>query len=218
MSDPNLSVAPPGWYPDVEVPGGQRWWSGAGWTEHRTLPQHAPAPYAVQPQQYAPIALPEDAWPYVGQAAPPWVEVPLWAPLYGATMGQAWKRLWRKYSDFSGRASRSEYWLASVLSAIMMFGTYRVGATLLAILGMDGGREDPGTFAIIAIAIALVWFAVYVAMIVPLIAVTVRRLHDAGYSGYYYFLGLIPFVGGILMIVYLASESKPQGAVYDLPR
>src|SRR5690606_31218895 len=120
MTDPSSPMVPAGWYPDHDVPGGQRWWSGIEWTEYRTppaaAPQYAAPQYAAPQYAYAPaatpIALPADAWPYVGQAAPVGTAVPLWAPLYGATMGQAWTRFWRKYADFSGRASRSEYWLA----------------------------------------------------------------------------------------------------------
>lgn len=226
MSDPNTPVVPPGWYPDVEVPGGQRWWSGSSWTDHRTPPaqaaytqQYVQPAYTTAPH-YAPVAFPEHAWPYVGQAAPPGVEVPLWAPLYGATMGQAWKRFWRKYADFSGRASRSEYWFGALWVFLLTFGTYLVGAVLLAVLGsvLVMSREAATAFGLIAGLLGLLWFAAYLALLVPMISLAVRRLHDAGYSGYYYFMGLIPFVGGILLLVYLLTESKPQGAAYDLPR
>lgn len=240
MSDSNAAV-PPGWYPDVEVPGGQRWWSGSDWTDHRTppaqpqaapqysqpqyaQPQYAPQQqYGVQPYaqpQYAPIALPEHAWPYVGQPAPPGVEVPLWAPLYNATMGQAWKRFWRKYLDFSGRASRSEYWFAALWAFILMFGSYVVMTVLMTVLGATLATNSDGAvaFSIILGVLGLLWLVGYIALALPLISVAVRRLHDAGYSGAYYFMGFIPLVGGILLLVYLLTESKPQGAVYDLPR
>lgn len=253
MSDPNAPSVPPGWYPDVEVPGGQRWWSGSDWTDHRTPPADAPAapqyaqpqqyaqaqysqpaqygqphyaqpqyaqPQYVQPQQYAPVALPEHAWPYVGQAAPPGVEVPLWAPLYGATMGQAWKRFWRKYVDFSGRASRSEYWYAALWVFILTFGSYIVMTVLFAVLGsvLVTSSDGAAAFGIISGVLGFLWLLAYIAIVLPMIALAVRRLHDAGYAGYYYFMGFIPFVGGILLLVYLVSESKPQGAIYDLPR
>jgi len=238
MSDATTPQVPAGWYPDPDVPGGQRWWSGIEWTEYRTppaaaqpaTPRYAAAPYAA-PQyaapQYtyapaAPITLPPDAWPYVGQAAPLGTEVPLWAPLYGATMGQAWTRFWKKYADFSGRASRSEFWFAYLWLVILLFGSYFVFAILLAVIGSIGSAIDGSSggtaFGIGGGVVGLLWVGAYIAAIIPMISVTVRRLHDAGYSGAYYFMGFIPFVGGIILLVYLATESRPQGALYDLPR
>jgi uncharacterized membrane protein YhaH (DUF805 family) len=231
MTDPSSPTVPAGWYPDPDVPGGQRWWSGIEWTEYRTppaaAPQYAAPQYAAPHYAYAPaatqIALPPDAWPYVGQAAPAGTAVPLWAPLYGATMGQAWTRFWRKYADFSGRASRSEYWLAYLWFVIMIFGSYFAFALLFAVLGgigsaIDGSNGSSAALGIGAGVFGLLWLGAYIAAVIPMISVTVRRLHDAGYAGYYFFMGFIPLVGAILLLVYLVTESRPQGAVYDLPR
>ena len=62
---------------------------------------------------------------------------------------------------------------------------------------------------------ACIYFLVALALFLPSLAVAVRRLHDAGYSGWYYLLGLIPLVGGIILIVFLAKQTSPQGAQYD---
>src|SRR5690606_38408672 len=72
MSDPNAPVVPPGWYPDVEVPGGQRWWSGSDWTEHRTppaQPQYAQSPYVQPPYAQPAYAQPAYAQPAYAQPA-----------------------------------------------------------------------------------------------------------------------------------------------------
>jgi uncharacterized membrane protein YhaH (DUF805 family) len=233
MTDSTTPTVPAGWYPDPDVPGGQRWWSGIEWTEYRTPPTQQPAavaayasqygsPYAAPQYGYAPV-LPPDAWPYVGQAAPLGTAVPLWAPLYGATMGQAWSRFWRKYADFSGRASRSEFWLAYLWFVILIFGSYFAFAILLGVVGaigssVNGSSGNGVAYGIGAAIIGFLWLAAYIAAMIPMISVTVRRLHDAGYAGYYYFIGFIPLVGAILLLVYLATESRPQGAIYDLPR
>jgi uncharacterized membrane protein YhaH (DUF805 family) len=236
MTDSTTPTVPAGWYPDPDVPGGQRWWSGIEWTEYRTPPVQQPtavaayapqygSPYATPQYGYPPVApvLPPDAWPYVGQAAPLGTVVPLWAPLYGATMGQAWSRFWRKYADFSGRASRSEFWLAYLWFIILIFGSYFVFAILLGVVGaigssVSGSSGNGVAYGIGAAIIGFLWLAAYIAAMIPMISVTVRRLHDAGYAGYYYFIGFIPLVGAILLLVYLATESRPQGAIYDLPR
>ena len=50
---------------------------------------------------------------------------------------------------------------------------------------------------------------------VPTIAVTVRRLHDAGYSGWLYLLTLIPWLGGVILLVFALLPPSPAGAKYD---
>jgi uncharacterized membrane protein YhaH (DUF805 family) len=55
----------------------------------------------------------------------------------------------------------------------------------------------------------------FLAILVPSIAVTVRRLHDANLSGAFYFLGFVPSVGGIILLVLALLESRPEGARFD---
>ena len=84
-----------------------------------------------------------------------------------------------------------------------------------------GAAGDSSSYAGLGIGmgvLGLVLVAGYIAVMIPFIAVSVRRLHDAGYPGTYYFFGFIPFAGGILLLVYLATESRPAGLAYDLPR
>lgn len=217
MTDGTANI-PPGWYPDAQAPGGERWWDGVGWTEFRRAAVTTPAPPVVP--GYAPAAALGHA-PYAGYD--PRRPTPLWAPLYGASMAQAWSRFWRKYADFTGRASRSEYWFAYLWMALLGFGSYVLLAVLLAafggVLSTTSGSSGAGSVAAIVLGVfGLLWMGGYLAAIVPLIAVSVRRLHDAGYSGLYYLMGFIPLVGGILLLVYLASESRPHGAMYDVPR
>ena len=140
-------------------------------------------------------------------------EVPLWAPLYGASPVQAVVRFFRKYADFSGRASRSEYWwwvLASiVISAVLEIPT-------LTIPGAGVTWSGPGAGSI---GLAF-WLSgvISLALIVPSLAVTWRRLHDANFAGPFFFLGFIPFVGTIIVLVLMLLPSKPEGARFDRPR
>ncbi|MCL2780748.1 MAG: DUF805 domain-containing protein [Actinomycetia bacterium] len=117
-------------------------------------------------------------------------------PLRGASMGQAIQRFFKKYAVFTGRASRSEFWywyLAGMIVSVVLSALDRV--------------------SIVFVIIALVWA---VAIIVPELALSVRRLHDTGRSGWWLFLGLIPLVGAIILIVWWATAPRPQGDAYNV--
>jgi uncharacterized membrane protein YhaH (DUF805 family) len=140
---------------------------------------------------------------------------PLSLPLYGASFGQAVSRYFKKYATFSGRASRSEFWWVFLFNAIIGIVIW----ILMLTLGLAGARVDeatgmavPGPGYFVIVAIAGLWG---LATIVPHLAVSWRRLHDTDKSGGFYFLGLIPFVGSIIVIVLLALESNPNGARFD---
>jgi len=211
-----IAPTPAGWYADIQVPGGERWWDGTQWTDYRRQAgaPAAPAQPAAAAQPVYPAQPAYPAYHPVRSSEP----VPLWAPLYGATMGEAWHRLWRKYTDFTGRASRSEYWFAYLWAMILMFGSYLVLGILMGVmaaLASNAGRGAGTGFGIVAGILGLLLLAAWVLIVIPLISAGVRRLHDAGYPGTYYLLGLIPFVGGILLLVFLVMDSKPAGAIYD---
>ena len=148
-------------------------------------------------------------------AQPVSAEPPLSQPLYGATFGQAIKRFFTKYATFSGRASRSEYWwwqLAYALISTVLYG-------VLMVLGFSGatfdsvtGNSQPGPLFGLGIALFAIWG---LAVLVPSLALIWRRLHDTNRSGAFYFLALIPFVGGIILLVFTLLESDPAGARFD---
>ena len=139
---------------------------------------------------------------------------PLSAPLYDATFGQAISRFFKKYGTFSGRASRSEFWWFFLFNFIVSGVLYGIAAIVGA---SSAGVSDTGmymqgpAFWLAAIPYWL-WLLV---TIVPWLALCWRRLHDTDKSGGFYFLGLIPFVGGIILLVLLALPSDPAGARFD---
>lgn len=95
----------------------------------------------------------------------------------------------RRYADFSGRSRRSEYWYY-VLFVSLGIVALMVIETLL--------WETP-----ILTGIA------YLGIIIPSLAVAVRRLHDTGRSGWWYFISLVPIVGPIALLVFFCEDSKP---------
>jgi uncharacterized membrane protein YhaH (DUF805 family) len=103
----------------------------------------------------------------------------------------------QKYADFSGRARRSEYWYFVLAYTVAIFVIEIVALILTAIakpLGILG---------------FLVLVVVALGIIVPSLAVTVRRLHDTGKSGWFILIGLIPFVGGLVLLVFTVMDSTP---------
>ena len=140
-------------------------------------------------------------------------EPPLWAPYYGAPFKVAVQRFFKKYATFTGRASRSEYWwwtLVSVLVSLVI--NIITGAGTAASTDMStGAGGGGGTFGII---LAFLWFA---AVIVPSIALSVRRLHDVNMSGWIILIGLVPFLGALALLVIMILPSNPAGQRYDQP-
>ncbi|MCU1523797.1 MAG: hypothetical protein JWO18_691 [Microbacteriaceae bacterium] len=76
----------------------------------------------------------------------------------------------------------------------------------------SGAMTGPNGLGIV-VSIVIVLFAL--ATIVPSLALTVRRLHDANLSGFFIFLSLVPFVGGIIVLVMTLLPSNPQGQRFD---
>lgn len=149
--------------------------------------------------------------------APQNPSAPLWLPLYGATFGDAVRRFFRKYSDFTGRASRSEFWwwwLFSVLIALVFEILLLTLGTVGGVTNSDGTRSL-GPIAWILLVAYLIWVVV---IVVPSLALIWRRLHDANLAGPFFFLGFVPFVGGIILLVFYLLPSKPEGARFDRQR
>lgn len=138
-------------------------------------------------------------------------------PLPGASPLTAYTRFWRRYVVFSGRASPSEYWWVALVNGIVAIAIGVIGVILLAIGGALG--EQGSTAAAIPNALGAVLLfllaVLVVAQIVPGIAVSVRRLHDANLSGLLYLLALIPSVGGLIVLVLHVLPSNPEGRRYD---
>ncbi len=110
------------------------------------------------------------------------------------------KSVFSQYATFSGRARRSEFWYWVLFNLL-------VGAVLGAFAGATGGFEIDGTTGMPSYgATGVISNLVSLALLIPSIAVTVRRLHDTDRSGFWWFIGLVPFVGWIVLLVFCALE------------
>lgn len=102
----------------------------------------------------------------------------------------------RGYATFSGRSRRSEYWWFFLATLVV----YLVCAVLDGVVGST-------VFTLLA----------FLALVVPTVAVTVRRLHDVGRSGAWWLLAFAPF-GGIVLLVWMLTDSKPSNQFGPSPK
>jgi uncharacterized membrane protein YhaH (DUF805 family) len=117
----------------------------------------------------------------------------------GMTFGAAIKSVFSKYAVFDGRATRSEYWFFSLFNFLTLIGLLAFGALISA----SSSSSDGTSF------ITFLMFVWVVGVLLPSLAVTIRRLHDAGYSGWLYLLTLVPYVGAIVVFVFTLLNSQP---------
>lgn len=101
----------------------------------------------------------------------------------------------QKYCCFSGRARRKEYWMF-VLFNVLAYLVIAIGGAVLA--GVTNIRAFASLGNIYNLAVLL-----------PGLGVLFRRLHDTGKSGWWWLIGLVPVVGGIVLIVFCCTDSQP---------
>lgn len=102
----------------------------------------------------------------------------------------------KKYATFSGRARRKEYWMFNLINVL-------VAAVLLGLGFLIG--ENVGF---------IVYVVYLLGVTLPSLAVLVRRLHDTGRSGWWYFIGFVPLVGAIMLLVFTCGDSKQEQNEY----
>ncbi|GEC90245.1 MULTISPECIES: DUF805 domain-containing protein [Brevibacillus] len=94
----------------------------------------------------------------------------------------------KKYVAFTGRARRQEYWMFTLFNIIVSLVIALVDSLL-------------GTASVLGLIYSL-------AVLLPSLSVTARRLHDTGRSGWWILLSFIPFIGAIILIVFLCQDSQ----------
>jgi uncharacterized membrane protein YhaH (DUF805 family) len=119
----------------------------------------------------------------------------------------------KQYADFNGRARRKEFWMFTLFFMIFGYCTVYIDmklGTTFNILGSSGhyyGQKIGG---------GAISFIYCMALIVPYVAVGIRRLHDIGKSGFYYFIGLVPIIGWIILLVWFCRDTQVGDNEYGL--
>jgi uncharacterized membrane protein YhaH (DUF805 family) len=158
---------------------------------------------------------------YKTEATEPAGEPPLWAPWYGISFGGALRRFFQKYADFSGRASRSEFWWVILAYGIVFFVLNIISSAaggLGSVMASQSGTLERTSPSVGGVIVSVIEGIVFLAIVVPLLAIYWRRLHDANLAGPFWFLNFIPFLGGIAVLVMVILGSNPAGQRFDRPR
>ena len=120
------------------------------------------------------------------------------------------------YADFNGRARRSEFWFFRLFYFLSVFLPIFIGFILVCMGGGDfqdySTSESPSVLTILGALIAFVGVIASIGLFVPDLAVTTRRLHDTGKSGWLMLIGMIPYVNiitGIVLLVFYCMDSTP---------
>ena len=106
----------------------------------------------------------------------------------------------KKYTVFSGRARRKEYWM-------FVLWNFVISIVLSLVVDVIDGVIKSQALSVISLLYVL-------AVLLPGLAVFVRRMHDTGRSGWWFFINLIPLVGWIVTLVFLVQDSKPGDNQY----
>ena len=101
------------------------------------------------------------------------------------------KVLKENFANFSGRARREEYWYYSLAVFVI--------SAILSVLSKAG---------IVGVIFSILSFLFSLCILIPGLAVSVRRLHDTGRSGWWLLLCLIPLIGQIVLLVFMVTEGQ----------
>ena len=108
----------------------------------------------------------------------------------------------KKYAVFTGRARRKEYWMFTLFNCI-------IACAIGVVMGIFGAMSE--TMSGIAFGLLLLYC---LAILIPSLAVAVRRLHDTGRSGWWILISFVPFIGTIVLLVFYVLDGQPGDNEY----
>ena len=128
------------------------------------------------------------------------------------------RSVFRNYATFSGRSARSEFWWWMLFATLTRgFLGFIYTMTMLALIMPLSLAAANNNITDAAAVLGAIFNPMYftllawdLAILLPTLAVMVRRFHDTGRSGWFVLITFIPLVGTILMIVFLVEESRPE--------
>ena len=121
----------------------------------------------------------------------------LWQVEENYTAFDWFKKVIKNTFNYKGRARRKEYWYYILIASIIIL----IGFTL------DGILDTPDTLS------GLAGFILFF----PSLAVTIRRLHDIGKSGWWYLISAIPLIGSLILLFWNCQETSPETNQWGAP-
>jgi len=106
----------------------------------------------------------------------------------------------KKYAVFDGRAMRKEYWYFFLFNILINILLTIIDSVIGTINHEAGVGLLSGIYALV--------------ILIPSIAVSVRRLHDTNHSGWYLLIALVPFIGAIVLLIFMVQDSQPMSNQY----
>lgn len=105
----------------------------------------------------------------------------------------------KKYAVFSGRARRTEFWMFTLVNIAV--------SMLLAFVDNSFGMT-------VSYGVGMLSSLYGLAVLIPSLAVAVRRLHDTGRSGWWWLISLVPLIGAVVLLIFAAQDSQPGSNKY----
>lgn len=133
------------------------------------------------------------------------------------------KQAWQRWKQFDGRARRREYWYFALSPLLFVIATMIIAAIVIPNLNrhpaspdVPGATSDPMSLPTLLFLYVLIacFLILYVRFLVASLAVSVRRLHDTGHSGWWVFFGAIPLIGPLYMLYLHCKDSDPGNNQY----
>ena len=135
-------------------------------------------------------------------------------------MINAYKNFFKNYAEFTGRSTRPDYWwvwLGNLILSIPFWIIYFYTVFLSTVMDSVSDSASEATFMVFGL-VAIIYAVFYLAILVPTIALSVRRLRDAGFHWAFIFLRFAP-MGGIALLILHAMPTKETEVVnYSEPQ
>ena len=135
-------------------------------------------------------------------------------------MINAYKNFFKNYAEFTGRSTRSDYWwvwLGNFILSIPFWIIYFYTVFLSAVMASVDDSVSEATFLVLGLVV-IIYAIFYLAILVPTLALSVRRLRDAGFHWAFIFLRFVP-MGGIALLILHAMPTKETEVVnYSEPQ
>ncbi len=124
---------------------------------------------------------------------------------------EAIRSVFSNYANFNGRARRSEYWFFVLFNFLLNIVYSIIRFSIVIFSGLDAEKvfdAEKVASSPLLLVLSLIALVISLALLIPGFAVSIRRLHDIGKSGWFILLGLIPLAGPIILFIFYLTDSE----------